>query len=215
MGNIIGRGVRVEVAKQYGAPIVVSAISKADPGIMTLASGHNMAAKKCGYLRAVNGMVQLDGQGVRIAAMDGDKATMEDVDTSDLPDFTGEAEFVPVTEWATLGKATSYEIGGGEGDSIDTSVLLDDTKQEENGLLAAQTLGFGVNSEDVASEASKILKKAARKQEFVLVRITLKGGATRLARVQPSQPGENVQKSSLGTGSISSKVKGFVTEGAP
>nr|WP_297526948.1 phage tail tube protein [uncultured Roseateles sp.] len=215
MANIIGRGVRVEVALTYGTPIVVSAITKTDPAVMTLAAGHGQAAKKVGYLNSVEGMVQLEGQAVRIASVATNDATLEDVDTSVSADFTGAAEFVPVATWGTVAKATSYEIGGGDGDSIDTTVLLDDIKQEENGQLAAQTLNIGINSEDLSSAAMAFIKKAARNQQFVTFRITLKTGAVRVCRGQPSLPGESVQKSALGTGQFSVKVKGFVTEGAP
>ena len=82
MANIIGRGVRVEVALTYGTPIVVSAITKTDPAVMTLAAGHGQAAKKVGYLNSVEGMVQLEGQAVRIASVATNDATLEDVDTS-------------------------------------------------------------------------------------------------------------------------------------
>lgn len=215
MGNIIGRGVRIEVAQTLGTAIVVSAITKADPAVITLAAGHAQTAKKVGYLNSVEGMVQLDGQAVRIASLATNDATLDDVDTSASADFTGAAEFIPVTAWSTLAKATNYEIGGGEGDSIDTTVLLDDIKQEEQGQLAAQTVNIGVNSEDLATQAMQIIKKAARNQQFLVFRITLKTGAVRVFRGQPSLPGESVQKSALGTGSFSVKVKGFVTEGAP
>jgi hypothetical protein len=215
MGNIIGRGVRIEVAQTLGTAIAVTAITKADPAVMTLAAGHGQAAKKVGYLNSVEGMVQLEGQAVRIASLATNDATLDDVDTTASADFTGAAEFIPVTAWATLAKATNYEIGGGEGDSIDTTVLLDDIKQEEQGQLAAQTVNIGVNSEDLATQAMQIIKKAARNQQFLVFRITLKTGAVRVFRGQPSLPGESVQKSALGTGSFSVKVKGFVTEGAP
>lgn len=215
MANIIGRGVRVEVALTYGTAIAVSAISKTDPAVMTLAAGHNQAAKKVGYLNKVGGMSQLDGQAARITSVNTNDATLDDIDASSLADFSGPAEFIPVQTWGTVAKATSYEIGGGDGDAIDTTVLLDDIKQEENGLLAAQTLNIGVNSEDLSSAAMAFIKKAARNQAFVLVRITLKTGAVRVCRGQPSLPGENVQKGALGTGQFSLKVKGFVTEGAP
>lgn len=217
MGNIVGRGVKVEVGKTEGTAKNVTAITQASPPVGTTDAAHSLLAKSVGYLRSVEGMVQFEGQAVRLAAVP--TATtfeIEDTDSTDYPAFSGTAELVPITAWATVTPATAYQVGGGEAERLDTTTLLDIIKQEENGLLAAQTVTIPVNAEDVSSEGMALVKKTAKKGGFLVFRITFtKTGAVRVFRGQPSLPGEDVQKGQLGTGSFTVTVKGFVVEGAP
>lgn len=212
MTAIIGRGVKVEIEKTVGAAKTVSAISLAKPGVATSAA-HSLANKSIGYFLGVTGMVQLDGQAVRLANQATNTFELEDIDTTDYAAFTS-GTFVPVTAWATMNTATSYQIGGGDADPLDNTTLIDDIKQELNGLLGAQNVAFNLNSETISGEAMAIIKAAARKSASLTVRITLKDGSVRVFRGQPSLPGENVQKGAIGTGNLTFKVKGFVTEGA-
>jgi len=215
MGNIVGRGVKVEVGKTEGTAKNVTAITQASPPVGTTDAAHGLTAKSVAYLRSVEGMVQLEGQAVRLAAASGSSFDIEDMDSTDFPAFSGTAELVPITVWATVTPATAYQIGGGEAEKLDATTLLDIIKQEENGLLAAQSVTIPVNAEDVSSEGMQLVKKAARKGAYLVFRITLKTGAVRVFRGQPSLPGEDVQKGQLGTGSFNVTVKGLVIEGAP
>lgn len=213
MTSIVGRGVRVEIGKTEGAGKTVSAVTTAKPGVAT-STAHGLSAKSVGYFSGVSGMAQLEGQAARLAVVTSNDFTLEDINTTDFPAFTGTAMFIPVTVWATVSRATSYAIGGGDAEKLDDTVLLDDIKQELNGLLAAQTVTFNMNSETISSEAMQIIRDAARRSAYLVFRITLKDGNVRVFRGQPSLPGEDVQKGAIGTGSFSVTVKGFVTEGA-
>lgn len=210
---IIGRGVRIEVGKTEGAGKTVTAVTNAKPAVATSVA-HGLLAKSIGYFKDVEGMVQLEGQAARLNPVTTDTFTLEDINSTDWPTFTDSALFVPVTAWATLSRATSYQIGGGDAEKLNATVLLDDIKQELNGLLATQTVSINLNSEDVSSEGMAIVKDAARRAQDLVFRITLKTGAVRVFRGQPSLPGENVQQGAIGTGSLSVTVRGFVTEGA-
>lgn len=213
MTSIIGRGVRVEIGKTEGPAKTVSAVTLAKPGVAS-STAHAMAAKSVGYFAGVQGMVQLEGQAARLAAVTADSFTLEDINTSDYPAFTGTAQFIPITAWATLSRATSFSVGGGDADKLDDTVLLDDIKQEVNGYLAAQTVTINVNSLTISDEAMNLVRDAARRSAYLVFRITLKDGNVRVFRGQPSMPGEDVQKGAIGTGSLSVTVKGFVCEGA-
>jgi len=210
MAYIKGRNVRVEIGKTEGLAIEVTGISKAKPGVLTsVAHGLNNGA--VGYLVSVEGMVMLEGQAVRVSEKTADTFKLQGIDTTLFPDFTGTAQFIPVTAWSTVSPATSYVIGGGDADKIDVTVLLDSIKQEENGLLAAQTVTFDMNAEEVPGEAMVIMEDAAFSQASLVYRITLSGNvAQRIWRGQPSLPGENVQVGQKGTGNFGSTVKGRV-----
>jgi hypothetical protein len=213
MTAIVGRGVRVEVSKTEGAAKVVSAVTQAKPGVAS-STAHGLANKSLGYFASVEGMVQLEGQSARVANQATDTFELEGINTTGFPAFTDAAQFIPITAWATVSNATSFSVGGGDAEKLDITTLLDDIKQEINGLLAAQTVTFNVNSETVSNEAMAIVEDAARNATYLVFRITLKDGSVRSFRGQPSMPGEDVQKGAIGTGSFSVTVKGFVNKGA-
>ena len=164
-------------------------------------------------MRSVGGMVQLEGQACRVASSATNTFNLEDIDTTNYPAFTA-GEFVPITAWSTLGRITSYAKGGGDGEKLDDTVLLDDIKQELQGLLAAETVTFNLNAMTISDSAMTKLRKTARASGYLVFRITLKDGNVRVFRGQPSLPGEDVQKGAIGTGSFSVTVSGFVVEGA-
>lgn len=213
MTTVIGRGVRVEIGTTEGSAKTVSAITQANPGVAT-STAHGLTTKSVGYFSGVEGMVNLEGQAVRLGTVATDTFGLEDIKTTAYPAFSGSADFIPITAWSTLSRATSYSIGGGEGEKLDDTVLLDDIKQEVQGLLAAQTVTFNLSSLTVSDAAMTALRTAARDSAYLVFRITLKDGSVRIFRGQPSLPGEDVQKGALGTGSFTVTVKGFVTEGA-
>lgn len=206
--SLIGRGLRVEVSKTIGAAKTVSAISNADPGVATSAA-HNMAAGVVGFFDEVTGMANIDGQAARVHAPATDSFTLQGLNTTNFPAFTG-GKFLPVTVWSTLSQSTSYQIGGGDANKLKTTTLLDDIEQEENGLLAAQTVSIELNHETVDPEALTLINTAALEQEYLVFRITFRDGGQRIFRGQPSMPGENTSQGGLATGSISVTVKGRV-----
>lgn len=209
---IIGRGVKVEVSKTEGSPKTVTAITLADPGVAT-STAHGLSAKSVGYFTGVTGMVNLDGQAVRLGTTATDTFQLEDIDTSGYPAFTA-GSFVPITAWSTLAKATSISEGGGDAEKLNVTTLLDNIRQERNGLLAAETVTIQLLAESLASEALQIVRRAARDSDLLVFRVTWANGDVMVFRGEPSKPGRDVQQGQAGTGSISVTVKGFVTEGA-
>lgn len=213
MSYIKGRAIRIEVGIIEGAAKEVSAVSKADPGVAT-STGHGLSAKSVGYFANVSGMTELEGRAARLAAVDTNTMTLEDLDTTRFGTFA-EGDFIPVTAWATLSQATEYTIGGGEADQLDTTTLLDDEKQVENGQLAAETVSFNIRAQDVANTALAYVRKQARSGGYIVFRITLQSGAVRVWRGQPGKPGESVAASAVGSGSFTSTVKGGIVYGEP
>ena len=206
--SLIGRGLRVEVSKTVGTAKDVTIVTLANPGVAT-AAAHGLTAGVVGFFSDVTGMANLDGQAIRVHAPDTNTFTLQGLNTTNFPAFTG-GKINPVTAWSTLAKSTSYQIGGGDANKLKTTTLLDDIEQEENGLLAAQTVSIEMNHETVDSEALALINSAAMEQEYLVFRITFKDGAQRVFRGQPSMPGENTSQGGLATGSISVTVKGRV-----
>lgn len=208
MTTLIGRGVRVEVSKTEGSAKTVTAVTKANPGVAS-STAHGLSAGAVGYFSGVTGMDNIEGQAARVHAPATDSFTLQGLKTTSFPDFTA-GTFVPITAWSTLSKSTGYQIGGGAGNPLQTTTLLDDIEQQENGLLAAQTVSIDLNHETVDGEALGLVNDAAVDQAYLVFRITLKDGSQRVFRGQPSLPGENVQQGAVGTGSLSVTVKGRI-----
>lgn len=199
-----GRNVRVEVATLFGAAKIVTAVSKANPGVASSAA-HGLANASIGFFDNVLGMTELDGQVCCVANQASGTFELQALDTSGFGTFTA-GEFIPVTTWKTLSQATSYEIGGGEADKLDGTTLLDTVKQEENGMLSAQTVTFNAFS-DPQAEAFSQIRKDAKSGAYSVFRITFPNGERRIFRGQASLPGESVQLSALATGGFSVTVK--------
>lgn len=205
---LIGRNVRVEISKTETAAKTVTAVSLANPGVAS-STAHALVDGSVGYFNAVSGMSQLEGQAARVDTVLTDSFAIQGINTTAYPAFTA-GTFVPVTAWSTLSRAASYQIGGGDADKIDTTVLLDVIKQEANGLLAAQTVSMELKLETTDDEALGLVRAAAISQAYVVFRITLSDGVQRIFRGQPSLPGENVGQGALGTGNFSVTVKGQI-----
>lgn len=211
MGSIVGRGVRVEVAKTYGAPKTVTAISLANPAVLSSVA-HGMLHGEAGFLTSVEGMSNIEGQALRAGVVAADTIEMQGVNSLLYPAFSGTALLTPVLTWALVAKATSYSLGGGGAEKLDDTGLIDDTKQELAGLLDAQSATVNLNAQEVNDEALQIIEDAAFDQSFCVFRVTFKSGNVRVWRGQPSQPGEDVGKGAIGTGSFTTTVKGKVVK---
>lgn len=207
MAEIVkGRGVRVEVGYTEGAPIALTALTQADPGVAT-AAGHGLAAGSVGYLTDVEGMVELDGQAVRVLDPDTNTFALERVKTTNYAEFVS-GNLVPITAWRTLQQATQYQIGGGAGQTEESTVLLDTIQKQELIMLAAQTVTINLRALADDNQAMLKVREAAENLEALVFRVTLATGQQRLFHGQPSLPGEDVNVGGLGTGSLTVTVKG-------
>lgn len=210
MSEIVkGRGIKVELAATLAAAKVVSAVTKANPGVAT-STAHGMPNGTVGFLTSLEGMVQLEGQACRVAATAANTFELQGLNTTNFSDFSGASDFIAAATWVTLAEATSYVIGGGDPEKLNTTTLIDVIKQEENGLLAAQTLQLNTLAKTTPSAAMAIVEAAAQAGSKLLWRITLQDGCVRICYGEPSPPGENVQQGQVGTGSLSVTVKGFI-----
>jgi hypothetical protein len=207
--NVKGRGVRVEFGATYSTiPVIVTNVTNANPGVAT-AAGHGLLDADCGYWDGVTGMEQLNGQAIRVDAPTSSTFALQGLNTVSMPVFnTG--NFYKVLSWMTFAESTSYSIGGGAANKLDASRLIDIIAQEENGLLAAQSLSFNMLAQTVPTACLNLIESTAQQTGKLYVRITHPDGAVRVAYGEPSFPGEDVQQGALGTGTIALSIKGFI-----
>jgi hypothetical protein len=208
MAVVKGRGVRVELGATYGSAIPVTAVTLASPGVAT-STAHAQLDATVGYFASVGGMVQLEGQGVRLDSVTTNNFTLQGLNTTNFSAFTS-GSFFPVLTWVTLAEATSYAIGGGAAEKLDVTTLIDVIRQEDNGLLGAQSMDLNVIAQTTPSTAMLLVEAAAQAGTKLVMRITHPDGSVRVCYGEPSFPGEDVQQGAVGTGTMSFSVKGFV-----
>lgn len=204
-----GRGVRLEVALTFDAADVVTAITAANPAVISSAA-HGWSNGDYGYVEETgNGMAQIDGQAIRAANVASGTLEAEGLDASTYSTFVSGNIYKAAT-WATISNATDFTIGGGDADKLDATTLLDFIKKEENGLLAAETVNVNMFA-DPLSNGVKRLRALALTNARSLFRITYPSSALEIFWYgEPSIPGFAQQKQQIATGSFQVTVKGFM-----
>lgn len=209
----IGRNVKLEIALTFATAKTVTAVTRASPGVATSAA-HAMASGTVGYwVPTGGGMPQLEGQATRVYNEATNSFELQGLNTL-LYSAWVSGTFIPVATWGTLSEAIGYSIGGGQADSLDDTKLLDVVKQEINGLLPADTMQVDLLSQTFNSSVMQAIEDASIAGTYLVGRITLQDGSTRVFRGSPSRPGESLARGQLATGSFQFKVKGFVLRGA-
>jgi len=206
VSTLKGRNVKIEVALTYGTAKTVSAVTKAVQGVAT-STAHAMTDGTIGYFDAVTGMTQLEGMAQSVTAKTTDGFTLEKLNTTNYSTY-GTGTFVPVATWGTFGVVTSFELSGGEATKIDTTTLEDDVKQEENGMLSAQSANFGSLVPSATNTAFDTVEAAAVSGAYILIRATYANGARVIFRGQPSLPTMSTQMDANVTSGFNCTVKG-------
>lgn len=202
-----GRNCRVEVALTFTTAKVVTAISKANPGVAT-SSAHALAEGAIGYWSGIVGMTELEKMAGSVDGTLTNTWNVEGVDTTNFGTFVS-GNFNPAGTFSTLSPATSYQMGGGDADEIDMTTLLDTNRQIDYGMLGAETVSFDQLS-DMQHVAVKFIEAAARAGTEVLFRVTHSNGERRVFYGVPTLPGESMQLSQAATGSFKVAVRGRV-----
>ena len=203
---LIGRRVRVEVAKTIATPLVVTGLSNANPGVLSY-TGTDPVNGDVVRLADDFPVAELAGQVVRVSAVDGVANTfaIESIDTTSFgvyPVGTSSAA-TPVSVWSTLGIARTVTAGSTSPNKIDTTTLIDAKKTFVFGQPEDPEITVDVISQPL-SEASQIIAKASKSNAIVPFRITfLQTGEKRLFAGYVTLPSESIPLGDVVTGSFS------------
>lgn len=138
MGIKLGMKTPVRIARTYSAPVTITAISKANPAVVT-AAGHGYEVGDKVVLENIAGMAQLDGQAVRVGAVTATTFELERIDSTGFDTFiSGVAR--KATAFDVLANATSLNAAAGAAATIDVTTLIDDAEQTVPGRAAAPTI---------------------------------------------------------------------------
>lgn len=187
----IARGVKFEVQSTTAAAITITAIAKEADAEVT-ATAHGLSNGAIGVLTDVVGMVELNGQIVRVANVATNAFDLEDIDTTGYSTFIS-GTFVPITAWLTLAEATSVNFGSVSANRKDASTLLTTYSREYlAGLQDTPEISVGAWSNPFAAALIKV-EAAAVAGSKIGFRLTTRGGSVRLFRGEPTIPTENFQ----------------------
>lgn len=171
------QGINVKVEVQSGALAAtktISAITKANPAVAS-STAHGYANGDVVVLAmGSDGMIQLDGQAVRVSGVVTDSFTLESIDSTSFGTFTtGTA--AKVTTFATYGQARTFSAPQATPPKNDVTTLIDSEQQIAFGLVQAVDGSIDcLFNPGGATEA--LIVAATNSQTPLAIRITYAGG---------------------------------------
>ena len=141
---IFWTNVGVDVQTALSAPVVVSGITKATPGVVTY-TGATVPAVGDYIVFTANGMMQVNDRIFRVANVNaaGKTFELEGEDTTLYDNFTS-GSFQVITFGASFQTVQTVNVSGGDYDKIDTTTIHDQNKK--NALGAAQPMSISMTN---------------------------------------------------------------------
>lgn len=170
----IGTNMNVAVQGSLATGLAVSAVTLATGGGVATATGHTLSNGDIGVFSVSAGMVELDGQAVRVASVASGVFTLEGLDTSAYSAFTA-GTFYKVASWQTLAGAQSISMPNPAPNKIDVTTLIDKTKQYQYALSDAPD-GTISGLYDPSAAGVQTVKAATKANTALAFRVSWAGG---------------------------------------
>jgi len=198
----IGTNMSVQVESTKATALTVSGITKASPGVVTITDSPIVVVAGDIVVFTVSaGMVELDGQAVRVANVTGDTFEMESLDASDYSTFTAGTVAI-VDAWHTLAGAQNISMPDPAPNKIDITTLIDKTKQNTYGLPESPD-GTIAGIYDPLNAGVVEIKTATKANETRVFRVNWAGGQYTVFNANVSGgSGFDLQQNGVATSSI-------------
>lgn len=173
---LIGTNTKVEVQKTLSSAITVTGVTKASPGVATYSGTDDLTTGDVVVFSVTGGMVELDGQAVRVGTVDtgGNTFQLEGLDTTDYSTWT-EGSAYEVTAWETLDSAQNVTMPNPTPNKLDCTTLIDKQKQYVFGLPDAPD-GSITGLFNPAGAAEQLIFAATRQNETMVFRLNWADG---------------------------------------
>lgn len=204
---IRGINTAVEVQATLDTAKTITAITKANPGVVTSTS-HGLANGDVVVL-AIQGMAELDGLAVRVANVATNTFELEGVDTTNYGTFTsGTAR--EIATWNTFASLQSISLPNQEANKLDITTIHDTQAQETLGIAGA--VSGTMTGLFAPTETAVInLRSATRLTQPRVFRITFENGIKAIFNADVSAgQGFDLQQNSVATASYSLTIKRFI-----
>jgi hypothetical protein len=192
-GNIfamarIGTNMNVQVENTLGTPITdASAITKASPPEVTTAAPHGLSDGDIVRFTSVVGMVELEGQAARVSSSASTTFELEGLDSTTFSTFTS-CVITEITAFHTLSNAQSVSMPDPSPNKIDTTTLIDKSKQNLFGLPEAPDGSIGALY-DPANTGVVAIKAATVTNTELVFKVNWAGGESTIFNAQVSHGG--------------------------
>lgn len=144
MAISLPNGSTFDLASAYGAPVTVTAISNANPAVVT-SVGHGLSDGD--IILLTSGWVKLNNRIFRVANSTTDAFTLEGVNTTDTaryPAAGGAGSALPVDTWIQIPQIMSVDQTGGDQNMYTFQFLEDDDERQFPTNKSAVTLTLTV-----------------------------------------------------------------------
>lgn len=177
MAVTLPNGSKLRMASQYGASIVVSAISNGSPALASVAA-HGLEAGD--LIELTSGWSQLNGRVVRVGEVpDVGSFELEGIDTTDVVEFEpgdGVGSVRKVTGWVPVPQVLEFATSGGEAQFTGYSFLeSDDDGQVPNGK-SAMSLQIKL-ADDPALPCYPVLRAADGGRKVVALELKMRNNS--------------------------------------
>ncbi len=170
---IIGANAKVEVQQTLGSDLTVTAVTQASPPVAT-STAHGLANGDIVLFSVAGGMVELDGQAVRVANVAANTFELEGMDATDFSAWTS-GTAAEVTAFQTLSSAQNVTMPNPAPAKIDITTLIDKAKQYAYGLPDAPD-GSITGLFNPGGTAENLIFAATAANSTLVFRMTFAGG---------------------------------------
>lgn len=176
MGARVATNAKLEVQSTIGsASNAATIITLANPGVVTI-SAHGYSDGDYLIATSTDGMVELDGQIVRVANKDTNTFQMEGLDTTSYSALaSGATTFKKVTAFVTLSNATNLTMPDGSPTKLDATRLISKRKEYLYGLPDAPDGTINTLYDPSVAGVAKV-KTATRTNTPMAMRLTWADG---------------------------------------
>lgn len=168
-------GSTFDFAEEYSAPVTVTAISNANPAVVS-AAGHSFTEGDIVHL--TTGWIKLTGRAFKVGTVDAGTFTLVNVNTTDTtryPDGTSAGSAKSVEKWVNIPQITEVASSGGEQQFYQFGFLEEDEDRQIPTTKSPSTLTLTV-ADDPDQPFVPVVEEADELKEERIQRLNLVNG---------------------------------------
>jgi hypothetical protein len=177
MSVSLSNGSVVSIAATYGSVITISAITNANPAVVTTSAAHGLSNGD--FVEVTSGWSRLNSRIVRVAAASGSTFTLEGIDTSSTslyPAAGGTGTCRKIATWAQITQMLDLTTQGGDQQFVNYSFLEQDFESQIPTIKSASSMTLSI-ADDSALPHYAILSAANDDRIPRALRLVLPSGA--------------------------------------
>lgn len=172
-------GATVALATTYGSAKTVTAITNANPGVITSAA-HGLL--NGAFYELTSGWQKISGRVFKAANVATNALDVTGIDTTDTnryPAGTGTGSLREITAWTQIPQILEFTTSGGDQQFANFSFLEEDFERQLPTVTSAQSIQIGI-ADDPTLAGFIALKAAGEARAIRAVKVTLPNGAVLL-----------------------------------